>query len=161
MALNPLPLVGLASSIGGLLRGNKDRKRARANAREQGEIDSQRIALNRERLNTEFRQFAVQRELQGTRDRGQIFARSNESGLASGVSTRLRAINQDNQDREIGNREELLALSNQDLDIQQTQSDFNVRTGVEANENPGLFETVTTLATGSNINAVRSAFGLR
>ena len=161
MPLNPLPLIGVAGSVASLLGGNSDRRRAREQARGQGEIDTARIALNRQRLQTEFRQFTIQREIQGTRDRGQIFARTNESGVSRGISNRLRAINQNDQNRDISFRQENLDLAQQDLDIQQRQSDFNVENAIDNNQNPNLFETVTSLASGPNINAVRSAFGLR
>jgi len=49
MPINPLPLIGIARSVSGLISGGRRRRRNRRFARQGGEISSAQIDLNRER----------------------------------------------------------------------------------------------------------------
>jgi len=103
----------------------------------------------------------VRRNLQGQRDRGQIIATTNESGVTNAIRNRLTTINQNNENRDISDRTALTELQGRGFDLQQQQVDLGVEQSIANNEAFTPLEILTSVATQPNINAVRTAFGLR
>lgn len=154
--------VGIGQTALGIIQTSRNRRRARGFAERQNELDQQGIDINRETALTRFAQLEIETAINNTRDLANIGASGADRGLSNRSISRGQLVSQNTTQRLLGNQRDLLEFDLQNLDLASVQANFREEQVATGSARPlDALDIGQQVVTPTNLNLIRSAFGLR
>lgn len=152
MCFSPTTAIGIGSEAFGLVNGNKQKKRARAFAREGAALNELGFDLRNEQLVSQFAETEVQNTINDARSRSLVSTSSSERGVNS--TRRLQVIDNDNE-RRANFREDQFGFNQRGISLDRDRNDLSLRRDLDANRSTSFLE-----AAFGNLGLIQSAFGV-